>query len=215
MKKNTDHFVTDLDSFGGNSGSPVYHDKTGDLVGILNRGELDFERKGDCYVSKKCKGGECNGEAVSYIDKMIGAIEQYKKLGYADPVTDEKDQPIIYSSFIPSDIPDANYLGVATTIRVDKEMQGKDLYVGVDIRHEWVGDLRLELINPDGDQMILQNLRSSEESGVTGVYGYDLVSDFPLQNLKNQNKKGIWTLKVIDSKSGDIGLIKNWRLIFH
>jgi hypothetical protein len=44
------HFVTNLDAFGGNSGSPVLNDAH-QVCGILVRGKEDFVQVGDCYVA--------------------------------------------------------------------------------------------------------------------------------------------------------------------
>ncbi len=57
---------TDLDTWGGNSGSPVFESSTGALVGILTAGEDgDFEdTKNQCRVSKKCTTKTCFGGIV-------------------------------------------------------------------------------------------------------------------------------------------------------
>lgn len=46
------HFSANLDTFGGNSGSPVFT-KTNEVCGILVRGAEDFVKMGDCYVATK------------------------------------------------------------------------------------------------------------------------------------------------------------------
>ena len=43
-------FVADLDTFGGNSGSPVFNSDTHEVEGILVRGDVDFVPKGNCWV---------------------------------------------------------------------------------------------------------------------------------------------------------------------
>ena len=57
---------TELDAFGGNSGSPVFESASGALVGILTAGEEgDFEQSGkSCRVSKKCTPKTCFGGIV-------------------------------------------------------------------------------------------------------------------------------------------------------
>lgn len=43
-------FLSNLDTFGGNSGSPVFSASTNRLIGVLNAGEQDYVRRGSCYV---------------------------------------------------------------------------------------------------------------------------------------------------------------------
>ena len=63
------YFVTNLDTYGGNSGSPVFNSKTHVVEGILVRGNQDFPSIaiGDCKRSLVCPRdiGNCNGEDVS------------------------------------------------------------------------------------------------------------------------------------------------------
>lgn len=74
-------FKSDLDTFGGNSGSAVFDTKTGSVEGILVRGAKDYvmSPKG-CLVVNKCKDmseAGCYGESVSRITKV--GIEQFLK----------------------------------------------------------------------------------------------------------------------------------------
>ncbi|WP_231331706.1 trypsin-like peptidase domain-containing protein [Actinomadura graeca] len=55
-------FVANLDTYGGNSGSPVFNSVTHQVEGILVRGENDFKRQGDCNVSLVCPDTGCRGE---------------------------------------------------------------------------------------------------------------------------------------------------------
>jgi V8-like Glu-specific endopeptidase len=62
-------FVANLDTYGGNSGSAVFNVKTGEVEGILVRGENDYvyDSKLGCQVSNKCPDSGCRGEDVTYI----------------------------------------------------------------------------------------------------------------------------------------------------
>lgn len=57
-------FKASLDSYGGNSGSPVIDTNTGLVEGILARGEEDFVSAGSCRVSKRCSENGCTGEHI-------------------------------------------------------------------------------------------------------------------------------------------------------
>lgn len=55
-------FVANLDTYGGNSGSPVFNSDTHEVEGILVRGETDFASQGNCTVSLVCPTSGCRGE---------------------------------------------------------------------------------------------------------------------------------------------------------
>ena len=63
------YFVANLDTFGGNSGSGVYDTATGELAGVLVRGETDYVRyKGEaCVRAYACPTSGCRGEDVTRI----------------------------------------------------------------------------------------------------------------------------------------------------
>lgn len=66
------YFVTNLDTFGGNSGSAVFDTKTGLVEGILVRGATDYvtAESGNCREVNKCDsvdGLNCRGEDVTRI----------------------------------------------------------------------------------------------------------------------------------------------------
>ena len=58
-------FVANLDTYGGNSGSPVFNATNQQVEGILVRGENDFVKSGACYVSLVCPTTGCRGEDVT------------------------------------------------------------------------------------------------------------------------------------------------------
>ena len=60
-----EYFTASLDSFSGNSGSAVFDQSTGLIVGVLSRGGQDYERKNSCYVAKACAENDCRGEDVT------------------------------------------------------------------------------------------------------------------------------------------------------
>jgi len=65
-------FVSNLDTYGGNSGSAVLDANTGLVEGILVRGAVDYLRTPQgCIVSNRCEritpGNRCGGESVSRI----------------------------------------------------------------------------------------------------------------------------------------------------
>ncbi len=70
----SNYFVTNLDTYGGNSGSPVFNSKTHVVEGILVRGNDDFKTitVDKCRRSFYCPHdiGTCHGEDVSRISQF-------------------------------------------------------------------------------------------------------------------------------------------------
>lgn len=71
---NDHYFVAELDTYGGNSGSPVFNQTTLEVEGILVRGERDYvwSPAQSCSVSNVCTPGTCRGEDVQKITKVTG-----------------------------------------------------------------------------------------------------------------------------------------------
>ncbi|HLE10570.1 MAG: hypothetical protein A2504_14100 [Bdellovibrionales bacterium RIFOXYD12_FULL_39_22] len=68
------YFVTNLDTFAGNSGSAVFNAETNEIEGILVRGEEDYvpSPMGDCMIPRLCResGDGCLGEHVTRITNI-------------------------------------------------------------------------------------------------------------------------------------------------
>jgi len=76
--KGTDgYFVANLDTYGGNSGSAVFNFETGEIEGVLVRGETDFVRQGNCRVSYVCTNDGCRGEDVTKATYVKQKIQTY------------------------------------------------------------------------------------------------------------------------------------------
>lgn len=70
---NTGFFVATTDSYGGNSGSAVLNYDTGEIEGVLVRGENDYnyDYQHSCYVSNVCTEDGCSGEDVTKVSSVI------------------------------------------------------------------------------------------------------------------------------------------------
>jgi len=63
-------FVANLDTYGGNSGSPVFNQDTHEVEGILVRGDADFVSNGSCNISNVCPITGCRGEDVTRVSEF-------------------------------------------------------------------------------------------------------------------------------------------------
>jgi len=87
---NNTFFSSNLDTYGGNSGSAVFDTETGIVEGILVRGETDytFDSRRGCRVSYLCPNDGCRGEDVTRITNVTALMEIVKGASIED-VTEE------------------------------------------------------------------------------------------------------------------------------
>jgi subtilisin family serine protease len=102
-------------------------------------------------------------------------------------------------------IPDAS-LAVGSAVRV-AQCSGNapaDLRVEVHIKHTFRGDLRIDLVAPDGTEYRLKNNSTSD--------GKDDVDETYRVNASSETNDGTWQLKVQDRSEGDAGYLDSWSL---
>jgi subtilisin-like proprotein convertase family protein len=128
-------------------------------------------------------------------------------------------------------IPDDNPVGISSTIEVAAAGVIKDLDVRIgDIDHPWVGDLRIDLVGPDGTSVTL----AAQPGGVLN-FGDDFVNtvfddeaatdiaagaapytgrfrpqDDQLSRFDGKQQQGIWTLRVRDLYDDAVGTLGGW-----
>jgi subtilisin family serine protease len=80
----------------------------------------------------------------------------------------------------------------------------KTATVKVAVRHTDRGDLRVDLVAPDGTPYKLKSSISGDDvANLTATYTV---------NLSSETRNGVWTLKVQDIFAGDIGTLDTWTL---
>ncbi len=77
---NQKFFTANLDTYGGNSGSAVINAQSGEVEGILVRGENDYvnDPAQGCKVSFRCANNACRGEDVTYISNIPGLMRNIR-----------------------------------------------------------------------------------------------------------------------------------------
>ncbi|HEY9264065.1 MAG TPA: S8 family serine peptidase, partial [Mycobacterium sp.] len=79
------------------------------------------------------------------------------------------------------------------------------LKVGVDIKHTYIGDLKVDLVAPDGTVYTVHNR--------TGSGTDNIVQTFTV-NASSEVANGVWKLRVNDNANQDTGRIDAWNLTF-
>lgn len=206
----TGYFVANLDTYGGNSGSAVFNSTSGEVEGILVRGETDFVSQGSCRVSKRCTNTDCRGEDVTLISETLAHI----------PVAGSTPLPqlptrLTFTSATSVAIPDNTSKGVTSTVTASEAPRGRKVKVKLDIAHTYRGDLKVVLVAPGGKEVILSNRAGRSEQNLVGTFGDgEAFAASGLTGLSSVVNAGVWTLKVSDNARRDTGTLKSWTLIF-
>lgn len=82
--------------------------------------------------------------------------------------------------------------------------------VSVDIKHTYIGDLRVELNSPTGRRALLHARQGGAQDDL--VQTFDSASPGQLSNLIGQPAQGVWLLRVADLDRRDEGTLRKWSL---
>lgn len=107
-------------------------------------------------------------------------------------------------------IPDTGEF-VESRIEIRDDGELGELRVAVDIQHPYIGDLRVDLVAPDGTAVMLHNHEGGFRDHIQRVY---TPRDLPaLRAFEGKSVRGTWTLRIQDTWSMDQGTLQGWRLI--
>ncbi|PIU19124.1 MAG: serine protease [Elusimicrobia bacterium CG08_land_8_20_14_0_20_59_10] len=91
------YFVADLDTFGGNSGSPVFNESTNKIEGILVRGDRDFLRSpAGCVTMATYEQTGGRGEDVTKISSLSADIPKLAGEKETDLLMDREIHDMLY-----------------------------------------------------------------------------------------------------------------------
>ncbi|MEU6294131.1 S8 family peptidase [Streptomyces erythrochromogenes] len=79
------------------------------------------------------------------------------------------------------------------------------LKVGVNVVHTYIGDLKVDLVAPDGSVYTVHNRSGGSTDNINQVYTV---------NASSEVANGTWKLRVNDNAGGDTGRIDSWNLTF-
>ena len=77
--------------------------------------------------------------------------------------------------------------------------------VAVNIVHTYIGDLKVDLVAPDGTAYTLHGNAGGSADNINQTYSV---------NLSGEAKNGTWRLRVNDNAGGDTGYINSWSITF-
>lgn len=127
---------------------------------------------------------------------------------------DDDDTQTIQGESTPAmAIPDNRADGITDTIVLDKEATIADARVTLDISHTYRGDLRVTLLTPWSDAIVLhqRNQGGSEDHIQRTIRASDVPA---LSTLHGRSTRGLWQLRVEDLAPADVGTLNRWALAF-
>lgn len=139
-----------------------------------------------------------------------GKVNAAKAVRAAQPGTAPPPSTVDVRATPGTVIPD---VGEAITSALDVAAGGlvDDLRVQVSITHTYIGDLRVDLIAPDGTAVVLHNRSGGSADNLRRTYS---MTDLPaLRGLRGKQVKGRWQLRVVDTFRLDEGRLDSWRLV--
>ncbi|MEZ4470498.1 MAG: proprotein convertase P-domain-containing protein [bacterium] len=104
-----------------------------------------------------------------------------------------------------AEIPDNDPAGVTDTLTIDETVIGSAVKVQLDIKHTYIGDLKITLTNGTGEDIVLH----ANEGGSAD----DINTLVEVGDLVGVDLKGDWTLKVVDNARIDTGRVLRWGFI--
>lgn len=107
-------------------------------------------------------------------------------------------------------IPDDNPQGISSPIQVPQTGSVRDIQIGVNIEHSFLGDIDVSLIPPTGQTVLLQGRTLGSATQLQGTY--TLQNTPALKQLLASPAAGVWRLLVVDYAQLDTGTVKSWEL---
>jgi subtilisin-like proprotein convertase family protein len=105
-------------------------------------------------------------------------------------------------------LPDNNTTGLTRTVAVGPSFQVEAVELILNVDHNYIGDLAVELTSPSGTNSILTKKRPDSQD--------DFVN-YVLTSFRNwdEDSAGTWTVKISDQSAGTTGTWQNFRLIVY
>ncbi|MCX5402856.1 S8 family serine peptidase [Streptomyces sp. NBC_00335] len=148
-----------------------------------------------CPSDARCKGTTANNGFFGE-----GQVDALKAVGGSTPPPGK-----YFENLTDVTINDNATVNSAITVSGVTGNAPATLKVGVDIKHTYIGDLKVDLVAPDGSVYVLSNR--------AGGSADNIVQTFTV-NASSEVANGVWTLRVNDNASQDTGKIDAWNLTF-
>ncbi len=90
-----------------------------------------------------------------------------------------------------------------SVLAVNNSGSNGTISVKVDIKHTYIGDLRIDVVSPSGKSFRVKDTSNDSSDDLLKTYSV---------NASGESYNGNWTLKVYDAYNGDTGKIDSWSI---
>lgn len=119
-------------------------------------------------------------------------------------------QPLEQVDRSPLPIPDGDDRGIIRTVAIQQPGVIRNVEVSVAIDHPFLGDLKIWLLPPVGDAILLQDRMLGRMTQLNICYGLGTTPH--LKSLLGRSAQGLWQLQVCDAIPGHAGVLQEWQL---
>ncbi len=204
-------------------GTPCSDEPNACTEDLCIQGYCEHERMQNC-------NGPCGGEHpfdagdddCGFEDSCVGGIDGYP-LGGCNPTC--SDGMCYKAASGTVDLPINERVGVngctSITLPVSTGFAYvKDIEIKVRLSHEAVGDLQMDLIDPQGARHRLWHNLGGDNDGFANTFDLSFpitypgisTSGQPMCALNGEQIDGVWTLQICDVVSGSSGTIHDWSM---
>lgn len=134
-----------------------------------------------------------------------GLINATAANDYLDAGCDGPDGAKNYTNSTRVAIPDNSFFGVISNIDVKRTGDAGMVNIKLDIKHSYIGDLKVTLTSPTGAKVILHNNSGGSDRNLNTTYDVD---------FSGYESNGLWQLKLVDMDIRDTGSLESWGLNF-
>lgn len=111
---------------------------------------------------------------------------------------------------VPIDIPDAGS-PITSRIKITDRGQIEEMRIHVALTHSYIGDLRIDLIAPDGVAATLYNQEGGSQRNLDRIF---TSADVPaLRAMTGKSVTGEWVLRIVDLWFWDQGRLDSWTFM--
>jgi Ca2+-binding RTX toxin-like protein len=116
-----------------------------------------------------------------------------------------------------TDVTLADNGSITSTIEVTDEIEIGHVTLSIDLTHTHVGDLVITLTSPDGTVSTFVDRAGKVAGDDTdiGTTKDNLNFSFSSVQFRGELSPGTWTLTVTDARTGDTGVLRDWKLGIH